>query len=277
MKPDSRFLDLPKSFWAFVRLIGQECGYTKRGAGELLVPSREVVEGKMKALNISPDSLEVVMSSGEELWTKLVEYFEYRADLLRKHVEPNLMTAEQAKKEFVSLKKTLKSKRTPTMNKQKGKMKTPAYLTCMVDMLIESVVGKRDCNYDPHALITVTRNGIPLRTFARRMDGAFPSVLNPIAVWEIKEYYYRTTFGSRVADGVYESLLDGMEIEELAATENIDILHYLIIDAHYTWWKCGKSYLCRIVDMMHMGYVDEVLIGREVLTRLPEIAKEWMK
>ena len=277
MKPDSRFLDLPKSFWAFVRLIGQECGYTKRGAGELLVPSREVVEGKMKALNISPDSLEVVMSSGEELWTKLVEYFEYRADLLRKHVEPNLMTAEQAKKEFVSLKKTLKSKRTPTMNKQKGKMKTPAYLTCMVDMLIESVVGKRDCNYDPHALITVTRNGIPLRTFARRMDGAFPSVLNPIAVWEIKEYYYTTTFGSRVADGVYESLLDGMEIEELATTENIDILHYLIIDAHYTWWKCGKSYLCRIVDMMHMGYVDEVLIGREVLTRLPEIAKEWMK
>ena len=277
MKPDSRFLDLPKSFWAFVRLIGQECGYTKRGAGELLVPSREVVEGKMKALNISPDSLDAALSSGEELWTKLVEYFEYRADLLRKHVEPNLMTAEQAKKEFVSLKKTLKSKRTPTMNKQKGKMKTPAYLTCMVDMLIESVVGKRDCNYDPHALITVTPNGIPLRTFARRMDGAFPSVLNPIAVWEIKEYYYTTTFGSRVADGVYESLLDGMEIEELAATENIDILHYLIIDAHYTWWKCGKSYLCRIVDMMHMGYVDEVLIGREVLTRLPEIAEEWMK
>ena len=31
MTPDSRFLNLPKSFWAFVRLIGQECGYTQRG------------------------------------------------------------------------------------------------------------------------------------------------------------------------------------------------------------------------------------------------------
>jgi len=28
-------------------------------------------------------------------------------------------------------------------------------------------------------------------------------------------YYYTTTFGSRVEDGVYETLLDGMELEEL--------------------------------------------------------------
>ena len=40
--------------------------------------------------------------------------------------------------------------------------------------------------------------------------------MDPLAVWEIKEYYYTTTFGSRVADGVYETLLDGMELRELA-------------------------------------------------------------
>jgi hypothetical protein len=39
-----------------------------------------------------------------------------------------------------------------------------------------------------------------------------PGTVNPIAIWEIKEYYYTTTFGSRVADGVYETLLDGMEL-----------------------------------------------------------------
>ncbi len=277
MKPDLRFLNLPKSFWAFVRLIGQECGYTKRGAGELLVPSREVVEKKMKALNISPESLDATLPSGEVLWAKLTQYFEFRANLLHKHVEPNLMTATQAEQEFRALKRKLKPKCPLPMNKQKGQMKKPAYLTCMVNMLIESAVGNHACNYDPRALITVTHGGIPLRTFARRMDGAFPSVLDPKAVWEIKEYYHTTTFGSRVADGVYETLLDGMEIEELAATENVDILHYLIIDAHYTWWECGKSYLCRIVDMQHMGYVDEVLIGREILTRLPELVKDWTK
>jgi len=142
-------------------------------------------------------------------------------------------------------------------------------------MLIEANAGGFPCEYDPRALTTVTRDGAPLRTLARRIDGAFPSAVNPIAVWEIKEYYYTTTFGSRVADGVYETLLDGMELEELHEHEGIKIHHYLIIDAHYTWWDCGKSYLCRIVDMLHMGLVDEVLFGYEVLERLPGIVQGW--
>lgn len=277
MTPDTRFLGLPKPFWAFVRLIGQECGYTKRGTGELHVPSRKVVEKQLDKIGITPASLDAILPEGVPTWDKLVEYFAYRADLLLNVVEPNLMDVTQAKKEFTALKKKLKPKCPLFMNKQKGKMRAPAYLTCMVNMLIESVVKGQECDYDPRALATVMRDGNPLRTFARRMDGAFPSVLNPVAVWEIKEYYYTTTFGSRVADGVYETLLDGMEIEELATAENIDVLHYLIIDAHYTWWSCGKSYLCRIVDMLHMGYVDEVLIGREILTRLPFLVKEWIR
>ena len=51
----------------------------------------------------------------------------------------------------------------------------------------------------------------------------------------------------------------------------------LIIDSHYTWWECGRSYLCRIIDMLHMGYLDEVIIGKEVVTRLPELVTEWKK
>jgi len=74
---------------------------------------------------------------------------------------------------------------------------------------------------------------------------------------------------------VYETLVDGMELEELRVSEGINVLHYLIVDDHYTWWDCGRSYLCRIVDMLHMGYVDEVLFGSEVVERLPAIVKEW--
>ncbi len=58
--------------------------------------------------------------------------------------------------------------------------------------------------------------------------------------------------------------------------EKIDVKHYLMVDAHYTWWNCGKSYLCRIIDMLHMGYVDEVIFGREVIAELPRIVKEWV-
>jgi len=49
-----------------------------------------------------------------------------------------------------------------------------------------------------------------------------------------------------------------------------------MVDAHYTWWIKGRSYLCRIIDMLHMGYVDEVLFGKEVLIRVPLLTKEWI-
>jgi hypothetical protein len=108
------------------------------------------------------------------------------------------------------------------------------------------------------------------------VDGAFPSVVDPIAIWEIKEYYYTTTFGSRVADGVYETLLDGMELRELEQATSRRIDHVLFVDDKFTWWDCGRSYLCRIIDMLHMGYVDEAVFGREVIDRLPLLASEWV-
>ena len=143
-------------------------------------------------------------------------------------------------------------------------------------MLIEAAVGGKPVDYDPKALTTVTVNGVPVRTLSRRIDGAFPAPVNPVAIWEIKEYYYTTTFGSRVADGVYETLLDGMELEEMAKSEGIKVLHYLMIDAKFTWWVKGKSYLCRLVDMVNMGYVDEIIVGKAVVDRVPALAREWL-
>ena len=266
---------MPKPFWAYVRLIGQECGYAKKGL--ILVPSRTEVENRLAKIAISCDGLDTTLPNGISTWSHLAEYFEYRATVLHKQVEPNLMDAATAAKEYNALKDRLNPRCPLPMNKQRAAKRAPAYLTCIVNMLIEEGTKGHTCDYDPRALTTVTRGGLPVRTFARRMDGAFPSVVDPIAVWEIKEYYYTTTFGSRVADGIYETLLDGMEIEELATTETRDILHYLMIDAHYTWWISGKPYLCRIVDILHMGYVDEVLVGRETISRLPLLVKDWTR
>jgi hypothetical protein len=186
------------------------------------------------------------------------------------------MNAEQARTEFERLRREYHPRCPLPMNKQKGVMRAEAYLTGIVNILVEAHSAGHPVNYDPRELTTVTAGGAPLRTLARRVDGAFPSVVNPIAIWEVKEYYYTTTFGSRVADGVYETLLDGMELEELRDSENVDVLHYLMLDARYTWWDCGRSYLCRIVDMLHMGYVDEVLVGRQVIERLPQIVPLWI-
>ena len=98
-----------------------------------------------------------------------------------------------------------------------------------------------------------------------------------MAIWEIKEYYHTTTFGSRVADGVYETQLDGWELWEAELNTKRKIDHYLIIDAYLTWWVQGKSYLCRLVDLLHMGLVDEVIFGKEVMKRIPKLARYWMK
>jgi hypothetical protein len=31
-----------------------------------------------------------------------------------------------------------------------------------------------------------------------------------------------------------------------------------------------------MIDMLHMGYVDEVLFGKEIEDRLPEMVEEWV-
>jgi hypothetical protein len=276
MKPDPRFLNLPKDFWANVRLISQEVGYTIRDQGQIKVPSLEEVQKAFAEISLDAGHLIDKGGSPTAYGSLLLEYFAFRATVLHKHVEPLLMTAEQAKKTFERLRKKLGPKCVLPLNKQSGEKKAPAFFTGIINMLIEANAKDMRCDYDPRVLTTITREGKPLRTLARRIDGAFPCAVDPVAVWEIKEYYYTTTFGSRVADGVYESLLDGMELDELRVSEGVEVKHYLMIDAHYTWWSCGRSYLCRIVDMLHMGYVDEVLVGREVLERLPVLVREWI-
>lgn len=278
MKPDPRFLNLPKDFWANVRLVSQEVGYTTtvRGEKEVKVPSLGQIQRAFVDISLDARHLVDDMGNTTPFGQLLCEYFRYRASALRKHVEPLLMTAEEAKEAFERLRAKVKPKCCIPLNKQSGAKKAPAYFTGIINMLVEANARGMPCDFDPRVLTTITRGGMPVRTLARRIDGAFPSAVNPVAVWEIKEYYYTTTFGSRVADGVYESLLDGMEIEELRVSEGVDIKHYLMIDAHYTWWCCGRSYLCRILDMLHMGYVDEVLFGREVLKRLPSLVREWV-
>lgn len=294
MQPNQKYVGLPKAFWANIRTISQEVGYTERPkrqtgvrgqVGPIKVPSPQEVKAAFQAIQLSADHL---IGKGDKLTSvgKLVfDYFAFRADLLNRTIEPLLMNASEAELAFEQFRRKTPGTDVIPMNKQSGLMKKPAYFTGIINMLIEEHLDGCPCNFNPQELTTVTRNREPYRTMARRIDGAFPGPVDPIAVWEIKEYYYTTTFGSRVADGVYETLLDGMELEELEsalraeqshAPSERSIEHLLMVDAYFTWWVKGRSYLCRIVDMLHMGYVDEVLFGREVMRRLPEIVQSWV-
>ena len=49
------------------------------------------------------------------------------------------------------------------------------------------------------------------------------------------------------------------------------------MDAYSTWMEQGKSYLCRMVDLLQRGAVDEIVVGREIVTSIPEMVTRWVR
>ncbi len=187
MKPDQRFTSLDKAFWAHVRSISEELGYTDRKTKEIRIPNHADLALALKQLSLSADHLTNKDGSPSAFALRLHAYFAYRAEILNKQVRPLLMNAGEAEALFQKVRRELRSTTTITMNKQKGKKKKPAFLTSIVNMLIDAKRNNLPCNLDPRQLTSATRKGLPVRTLARRVDGAFPSVINPVALWEIKE------------------------------------------------------------------------------------------
>jgi len=278
MQPNDKYKNLDLEFWANIKLLNQRLGYVSRQRSKpgFIIPSSQQIQQLFKQEKYNPEKL-VVNDSMTDFGHLIQEYMAFRADILTNFVEPNLMNKDQAKLLFDQIRAEFSYSCPLPINKQKGEKKEYAFLTGLVNMLIDANKGTHSCDYDPKELTALTANDFPIRTFSRRLDGAFPSVKNPKSIWEIKEYYYTTTFGSRVADGVYETQLDGWEIREVKTNLNRDIKHYLIADGYYTWWNCGRSYLCRLIDSMHMGLITEVIFGKEVVTRIPQLVKEWIK
>jgi hypothetical protein len=277
MKANKKFLKQPLDFWANIKLISQKAGYTDRKTKQIKVHTLEEIKAVYESNNLDCSKVIDKNNKFTLLGNLIIEYLQYRSHVLKLEVEPNLMKVEEAKKTFQDLKKKLKPTCPLPLNKQKGKKKGYAYLTCIVNMIIEANSRGFNCNYDPKELTAFTKDKFPVRTLSRRVDGAFPDVINPVAIWEIKEYYFTTTFGSRVADGVYETWLDGLELREVEDNLQIHVEHFLIIDDHFTWWTQGRSYLCRIIDMLHMGILTEALFGKEVVTQMPIIVQSWTK
>lgn len=273
MQAFSEFQNMSADFWAFIKFISEMLGYTHRGHGTVRSYTFEEIQ------QLCYDKNTVVSSAYIQ---KAVRYCDKRAELLNNYVRNMLMDAEAARTEFnklVLLHQYNHFRCKLPLNKQKGDMKQVAYFTAIINILAEKTIKEHYPNLDwlgvdddPRGLVYVwdDENHI-IGASSRRFDGAIPSIESPVMVWEIKEYYYATTFGSRIADGVYETQLDGFEFKELYDRTGKKVHHTLFIDAYRTWWMQGKSYLCRIIDTLNCGLVDEVIVGREVFSRWPEL------
>lgn len=275
MLPQEEFRSQPPEFWAVVKLASQVIGYSHRGTR-----SREGV--RTYAADEIADALAgrgLDASNHGELVSRVAAYSEKRAQLLNDEVQPSLMDRNAAHELFEELRSEIEPpEELLSWNKQKKEKRHYAYLVCIVNMLTWRELNKRfdsaEFDWNPRGPLTFSENGMPLRTLFRWMDGAYPGINQPHAAWEVKEYYGTTTFGSRVADGVYETALDGYELNDLRSV-GVDVKHYLFVDDHFTWWIKGKSYLCRIVDMLHADLLDGAFFGREVVAEWPGVVASW--
>lgn len=279
MKAFNNFKDMDASFWAFVKFVSENLGYTERGEGFVKRYSIDTIRALCEEHGIN---------ASEEVIAGTAQYSKMRADLLNNFAQKMLMDAQAASEEFGNwemLHRIGNYYCKLPLNKQKGEMKQIAFFTAIINIIAEKTIREITGNSyslgfddDPRSLAYILDDDNRIiGASSRRFDGAYPNIENPKLVWEIKEYYYATTFGSRVADGVYETQLDGFEFKELYERTGRKVYHVLFIDAYRTWWIQGKSYLCRLVDAMNSGVVDEVIVGREVLTRWPELLHSIME
>jgi hypothetical protein len=141
MKPNKVFLKLPKTFWASVRLISQEVGYTQRRTKQIKIPSEQEIKSKLEKIQINADNLLSERIGNTQAGNLLHNYFEYRASILNNDVESKLMDAKKAKQTFENLCQKFNPTCPIPMNKQKGAKKVSAYLTGIVNVLIEANSG----------------------------------------------------------------------------------------------------------------------------------------
>lgn len=104
-----------------------------------------------------------------------------------------------------------------------------------------------------------------LHVTARNLDGAVPSLQDPYIVWEIKEYWGKTSGGSKMSDAVYECHLVGREVREYQEKSKHKIAHVVFIDGK-DQWHSRKSDLARFIDLHNQGLIDHLFIGRTIET-----------
>ena len=96
MKADARFLTQPKEFWANVRTISQEVGYTERGANSIKVPSLSAIRKEFARLGLTTAHIAGADNVLTDFGQLLFDYFAFRAAVLNDTVQWHFMKKDSA-------------------------------------------------------------------------------------------------------------------------------------------------------------------------------------
>jgi hypothetical protein len=207
------------------------------------------------------------LSTRQEILPKLAEYTHFRfsaADALFAQAR----TEEEAQADFAALSDEVVAK---YGTQSADHHQSSKVMVQTVEVLTRAVCLERGLNVDVNPQKrAVVMSDQHIWVSPRRLDGAMPSLLNPVGLWEIKEYWGGTAGGSKMSDAIYECQLVG---EELRAFEDMfgpRVYHYAILDGRQQWAR-RMSDLRRAVDLLCAGLLDELLVGEEVLIEWPRI------
>lgn len=173
--------------------------------------------------------------------------------------------------EALSFCKTLNIKVEKTVTKSQEHHQSPKALVAAVTQLSSEIAAKFGFSIDidpQHRCVWF--NARDLHVTARNLDGAIPCLVNPLVVWEIKEYWGKTKGGSKMSDTVYECLLVGRELREYETRHGSKIYHIVFIDGKEQWGHRVSDFV-RLIDLYNQGIIDELVVGRDIEQRWSKV------
>jgi hypothetical protein len=272
MYSDKRFAGKSMKFWSYVRLVSEQAGYQPHGDKLIKKYSKEDLKNTIEKTGINADPLfgDSTTNSTTQLAEDLLQYLNYRSEKVKEALD-KIRTKDEAIRDFEEYRGDYVME-TEQLNKQGSGAKL--VFANSVNLVLERETGI-EFNPNPRMLPTVLDSEDNLQiTLPKWPDGAFPTARNPLSLWEVKEFYSSTTFGSRIADAIYEMMLFSEEAQTLQEETNQELDLYLMTDG-YEAWKKGVSYICRIIDILNMEYIDAAIFGEEVFTQWPDIVNSW--
>jgi hypothetical protein len=241
-----------------------------RGKYATGISATEIIPALEKVNSSAADGLAGYLADHQDLLLKLSTYWTKRREISELLLD--LMREEgRAKEDFESI----SSRQIRSYGVQlPGYHKSSKVLVDTVEFLTQQTcfgLGA-DVNTNPQSRGAIISNE-HIWVSPRRLDGALPALFNPVALWEIKEYWGVTSGGSKMSDAIYEVQLVGTELRLFEDRFGVHVRHYAILDGKRQW-ESRKSDLRRAVDLLYAGLIDELVVGSEVLSTWPRILAE---
>lgn len=232
----------------------------------------EILPALEKMVTDASHALAGYLSTRQELIPRLAEYTEFRFDAAD-YLLAKARTEEQAEGDFAALSDEVVAR---YGTQSADHHQPPKVMVKAVEVLTRAVCLERgldvDVNPQKRAAIISDQH---IWVSPRRLDGAVPSLYNPVGLWEIKEYRGGAEGGSKkggskMNDAIYECQLVGQKLRAFEEKYGPRVCHYAILDGREQW-SARMSDLRRVVDLLCAGLLDQLLVGEEVLDEWPRI------